>query len=924
MRKLFVAVLATGLAAGCSCGDTDLSNAEGVLEFSPKSLDFGAVFVGEERELTIDVANNGRSDVVLSFGSSPDGFTAEPTELTLVPGATDVVTVTFAPEILGEIRGTLTYSGMSVPVVGIGAERAVDVVDELDFGDVRVGETKTLPLEITNLAAADVTAVGSLEGSDAAAFLAEPSTVDLGPNGVKSVEVTFAPPARGSHAAVFKLKLCTDCAETEIRLRGNGAVEQVDVRPETCDFGTVSPGRSATKELRVTNTGDLPTTIVDVSFLDGASSTFTLEETIPQEGVPLDGGQAESFHVVFTPTDVGQFTATVRVQVAGQLILVPCTGAGGSADLLAVPSGIDFGIQSPGSPVVRRVTIQNVGEPSPVNLLNIGIQGEDTTAFAYAEDGAWPFAQAGGAQSWGVDVTFNAGATDTYAAELVLVTDDADEPELRIPLTGRIIDGQPCEISIRPPNVRFGFVHATETFTRDVEIFNDGFDDCYVWGFGLAPDSSTAFTLPNAPGDVVGIAPGTSLAVTVQYAPPEPNVNGDEGVMVFNRVHPTEPEVQIPLSGFPSVADVVVTPNPVDFGLQPIGLVNLRSVTILNQGERPIRLDATIDDVEDGPPSIRLTDDTSVEFAIESHFPLPRVIPSGAQESIHLRWEAANIGRDVGQLEIWLRGAVAPIIVDLYAEGSNQPCGAACEAPVASCPAPTTTWTATSVTLTGAGVDPDGDPVTCEWIPINAPAGSFATLSEPFACETQFRPDVPGDYDFELVVRDPQGNEDRCQTRVTASVYDGLWIETTWSSPDDLDLHLFHPDAGDILDPATWFQLPYDCYYSNQAPYWDEVGRADDPSLDRDDTDGTGPENARIDQPSQLHGYRIGVHWFRSSNGNRQQDVTTNVYCGGTLAASVVNRLDFVYEAADVGTVQYTSPNTCTFTPGRWSITVAP
>ena len=76
-----------------------------------------------------------------------------------------------------------------------------------------------------------------------------------------------------------------------------------------------------------------------------------------------------------------------------------------------------------------------------------------------------------------------------------------------------------------------------------------------------------------------------------------------------------------------------------------------------------------------------------------------------------------------------------------------------------------------------------------------------------------------------------------------------------------LDLHLFHPDAGDVLNPATWFNLPYDCYYSNANPYWDSLARGDDPFLDRDDESGTGPENIRIDSPSTTHPYEIGADW---------------------------------------------------------------
>ncbi len=865
--------------------------------------------------------NSGRSEVPLSFLGAPEGYLVDPQELTLAAGGSETLKITFRPDRTGESRGRVAFTGMEIEVAGVGVERTVGVVETLDFGVVRVGEGKTLPLEVTNLAGAGLTAAGVIEGSDAAAFRHDPDSLDLGPNAIKLMNLTFTPPGRGSHSATLKLSLCAGCDPVEVRLRGQGAVEQADVRPATCDFGTVSPGLTGRKELRVSNSGDLATTLVDAFFQDGASRAFSLATPVPPDGIPLDGGALHNLEVLFAPEEVGTFEATLRIQVAGQLVDVPCTGRGGSADLQASPATLDFGIQSPGSPVTRRVIIQNLGEITPVQILDLQVTGDGVNAFSVAPER--PFSQADVAnRPWGLDVTFNAGNIASYAAQLVLTTDDPDEPQLIVPLAGRVIGGDPCELQVRPASVRFGFVHAGEQHRRDVELFNEGFADCYVWGFSFDEGGSPAFGLVDVPEDVYGIPPQTALTVGVTYLPPEPSVNGDNATLRFHKVHPTQPEEQLSVSGFASVADVLVSPNPVDFGLQPIGLTVLRTVTIFNQGATSIRI---MEFATDGTtPSVQLTPETSAEFGIEHTFPVPRVVPAGATETIHLRYEARDVGRDAGELEIWLKDAIAPIIVDLKAEGSDQPCGAQCFSPQAACPAPQTTWTQSGVTLSGAGLDPDGDPVTCEWIAINAPADSIAQLGDPQSCTATFRPDVQGDYDFELVVRDPQGNEDRCQTRVHAALYDGLWVETTWSAPDDLDLHIFHPDAGDVLDPATWFVLPWDCYYSNQSPYWDAPGRADDPYLDRDDTGGTGPENARIDVPDLTHEYEIGVHWFRSSNGNRTQEVVTNVYCGGTLAASVETQFTFAFEAAHIGTVSYTAPQTCTFTPGRWSITVAP
>ena len=85
----------------------------------------------------------------------------------------------------------------------------------------------------------------------------------------------------------------------------------------------------------------------------------------------------------------------------------------------------------------------------------------------------------------------------------------------------------------------------------------------------------------------------------------------------------------------------------------------------------------------------------------------------------------------------------------------------------------------------------------------------------------------------------------------------------------DMDLHFTHPFAtGPDLDgngePDGWFDLTHDCFSYNPNPEWESMNPnvSDDPSLDRDDTDGAGPENVNLDMPVDGREYRIGVHYW--------------------------------------------------------------
>ncbi|MGB5810969.1 MAG: hypothetical protein WBG86_10600 [Polyangiales bacterium] len=108
-----------------------------------------------------------------------------------------------------------------------------------------------------------------------------------------------------------------------------------------------------------------------------------------------------------------------------------------------------------------------------------------------------------------------------------------------------------------------------------------------------------------------------------------------------------------------------------------------------------------------------------------------------------------------------------------------------------------------------------------------------------------------------------------------------LRVELVWTTPNDpdpddigpgtgsdLDLHVGHPlaDGGQDLDNdgtnEPWFDSTYDVYWFNAGPDWNALGdTSDDPILERDDTDGAGPEIFGLDVLEQGT-YRVGVHYF--------------------------------------------------------------
>ena len=203
----------------------------------------------------------------------------------------------------------------------------------------------------------------------------------------------------------------------------------------------------------------------------------------------------------------------------------------------------------------------------------------------------------------------------------------------------------------------------------------------------------------------------------------------------------------------------------------------------------------------------------------------------------------------------------------------------------------------TVVRLSSQGL-PDGA-IAYRWSVIQ-PEGSVSVFTpSAFVADPSFEMNVAGVYTFILEVLDGDGQV-LGTARYTMSVVpvSDLHVSVTWRTPNDpdetdtgsagnhrsagsdLDLHLLRTDLG-----GTWFDIAHDTF-------WDSPGGAAPdgsprPSLDRDDTDGGGPENINFTSPGGGT-FAVGVHYW-DAWGYGSAFATVRIYVRGQLVEEWAN-----------------------------------
>lgn len=162
---------------------------------------------------------------------------------------------------------------VTISVTGQKPQMAVAKV--VNFGDILVGESKTLTVEVVNEGYAPFGYYGSLSGNRISCnseHFEAPTYINGGfpARSAQTFDVTFAPKAAGSHTGAITFKH-SDGTEFKVTVRGVATdPANIEVTPDTLEVGVldVDVPTTTTAEFTIANTGDYPLEYVFPKFSD--------------------------------------------------------------------------------------------------------------------------------------------------------------------------------------------------------------------------------------------------------------------------------------------------------------------------------------------------------------------------------------------------------------------------------------------------------------------------------------------------------------------------------------------------------------------------------------------------------------------------------------------------------------------------------
>lgn len=450
--------------------------------------------------------------------------------------------------------------------------------DRLQFGRVRVGESKRLTARLTNAGTGDLGGI-RVTATNLEAYTVSKISETLGSGAQIVVTVIFTPPAVGAFNGSLLIETdATIDPDVTLTIEGEGVERGLEVGPASLDFGVVEVGTRRDLQIELTNEAPIAEEAVTVAFGD-TRGDFEIEPavTFPMR---IEPGEKRIVKISFAPVRAGAQSSELAIRTCDtcdERSIGLVARAVESFVELDPKECIDFGKVNPGSSVTRSVRVKNLGE-QPLAVQDAVVVGGAPFALAHELP-----TQLGQDASTTLDVTFTPTAIASFQGLLEVTTDNARRPKATICLKG---EGGGPDIDVTPTTLSFGTVAVGNAKQLRVTVANIGFDPLNVSGVRFTGPSAAEFhsnfTSP------AQIPVGGSRSITVEYRPVDDgNDSATIEILSDDVDEPVSPVSLVGLGRDLPACDLQVNPaeaTGLNFGNVQLGRTSTLTIGLTNAG----------------------------------------------------------------------------------------------------------------------------------------------------------------------------------------------------------------------------------------------------------------------------------------------------------------------------------------------------